>query len=224
MSASALKAILLLGLSVLLSGQARVYRCEDASGAVRFSDVPCARGEVGADYEVRPNTVDTSGAREQMLKRQVQSLQDQLEQQRTAPSGVDGRSPSDLQAERVDPAACELAARAYEDEAGSMFSDKGSIEAKRAAMYGACGMREPDKVEINVNNSINNSFGHRHPHDRPPRPPREPVPHNPSPGVARCDASGCWGSDGRRYERAGGNTYYGPNGPCQRAGSLLRCP
>lgn len=224
MRGNAFKAVLLLGLSVLLSGQARVHRCEDASGAVRFSDVPCVRGEVGAEYEVRPNTIDTSGAREQILKRQVQSLQDQLEQQRMTRSGVDGQTRPDLQTERVDPAACERAARAYEDEAGSMFSDKGSVEARRAAMVGACGMREPDKVEINVNNSINYGYGHRLPHERPPRPPREPVPHNPSPGVARCDASGCWGTDGQRYERAGGNTYYGPNGPCQRAGSLLRCP
>lgn len=228
MSAGACRTLMLLGMCLLLSGQARVFRCEEASGAIRFSDVPCARGEAEAEYAVKPNTVDTSGAREQILKRQVQSLQEQLQQQQqqqqASQPAVIGRTQPDLQAERIDTAACEQATRAYEIEAGSMLSDKASVEMKRAAMYGACGMREPDKVEINVNN---NNFDRGYRHDRPrlpPRPPREVVPHNPNPGIARCDGSGCWGSDGQRYERASGNTYYGPNGPCQRAGSLLRCP
>lgn len=227
MRTGAYRAMMLVGMCLLLSGQARVYRCEEASGSVRFSDVPCASGEAGAEYEVKPNTVDSSGSREQVLKRQVQSLQEQLDQQQAAPPAAAGRSQPDLQAERIDNAACEQAARAYESEAGSMFGDKASVEAKRVAMYGACGMREPDKVEINVNNSVNNHFDRAYRHDRPGAPvpsPREIRPHNSNPGVGRCDDRGCWGSDGQRYERAGGNTYYGPNGPCQRAGSLLRCP
>ena len=47
-----------------------------------------------------------------------------------------------------------------------------------------------------------------------------------NPQVASCDASGCWGTDGTRYNRGAGNVVFGSNGKtCQlvAAGAPLMC-
>jgi hypothetical protein len=47
-----------------------------------------------------------------------------------------------------------------------------------------------------------------------------------NPQVANCDPSGCWGTDGTRYNRAAGNLMFGSNGKtCQMLapGAPLAC-
>jgi len=65
-----------------------------------------------------------------------------------------------------------------------------------------------------------------------PFPPPEPLTVNPPPAprtvtVGPCDPSGCWGADGTRYDRVGGNTLIGTDGKmCQFVGGglPLACP
>lgn len=50
-----------------------------------------------------------------------------------------------------------------------------------------------------------------------------PVTSSPS-SVGNCDGSGCWGSDGTRYNSAGGGNYYSQDGRfCQNIGGQLQC-
>lgn len=200
---------------VLLTGQARVYRCVDpATDAIRFSDIACQAQEQGTESIVRPNSINTQGAREQALRYEIRQLKDQLqEQERRNDSAqpVRGMTQPDLQAERIDARACEQARRSYEVESGSISRNQARLNMKREAMYGACGMREPDRTEINIKNNHYDDNGRRNVG-------------GPS-IITNCDSSGCWDTQGGRYHRGAGNTYFGPSGAaCQRTGSQMNCP
>lgn len=41
--------------------------------------------------------------------------------------------------------------------------------------------------------------------------------------ITNCDDAGCWGNDGRRYNRAG-SQWIGPRGTCALQGNVLNCP
>ncbi|RKG43836.1 MULTISPECIES: DUF4124 domain-containing protein [Acinetobacter] len=42
--------------------------------------------------------------------------------------------------------------------------------------------------------------------------------------VSNCDSSGCWGSDGTRYNRGAGDTYFpSTGGSCQNVGGQMQC-
>lgn len=49
---------------------------------------------------------------------------------------------------------------------------------------------------------------------------------NPAPpsSITNCDSSGCWGSDGTRYNKGAGNTYFpSTGGSCQNVGGQMQC-
>ncbi|NMG71169.1 DUF4124 domain-containing protein [Parazoarcus communis] len=129
--------------------QAQVYKCLDQkTGETAYSDIPCSISARTQAVNTEPNVIDASGSREQALKKEIDALRDELRVHKSSAS-ASNRSQADLQAERIDSRACEQARRSYDIEAGSLKQNKAAIESKRAAMYGACGMQEPDKVEIN---------------------------------------------------------------------------
>jgi hypothetical protein len=51
-----------------------------------------------------------------------------------------------------------------------------------------------------------------------PAPPQRPF------SITTCDAGGCWGPDGKRYNSGAGNAYLDSNGRfCQRTGTWMQC-
>lgn len=135
-----------------LSAHAQVYKCrEDGTGKVTYSDAPCHGRHSGQYLDLKDNTLDTSGSREQAMRSQMRDMQGQIDrlERRGTPQQPVGRTQADLQAERADSTACERARRSLEIEAGSMTRNKATVESKEAAMRSACGLREPDRVEIN---------------------------------------------------------------------------
>lgn len=112
-------AALLLALCWSTSASAQIYRCVDpANGHTSFTDQPCPPGQTAAEIAVpEPNTVDSSGAREQALLREMEALRERV---RAAEEARVQRSEADLQAERVHSFACSQAQRAYELEAGAL--------------------------------------------------------------------------------------------------------
>jgi len=45
-----------------------------------------------------------------------------------------------------------------------------------------------------------------------------------SAGISSCDGSGCWDTDGNRYNAGGGNTYFSADGQtCRKVGAQLQC-
>ena len=42
--------------------------------------------------------------------------------------------------------------------------------------------------------------------------------------ITNCDSAGCWGSDGTRYNRGAGDTYFpSTGGSCQNVGGQMQC-
>ena len=127
---------------------AEVFRCTAASGKVEFTDAPCGTSQKSAVVEARPNSLDNSAVREQLLKIENRSLQDKL----AAPQPVPATS---LQGQpefaRSDTAACRSAKRDVEVAATSVENNKALIRTRQSAMYVACGVREPDKQITNIN-------------------------------------------------------------------------
>lgn len=194
-----------------LSTHAQVYKCvEDKTGRISFSDIPCHGKTSGSHIDATPNTLDYSGSREQALKSEVQTLREKLrEQDSRVNRETVGRTQADLQAARIDTKACEDARWYYESESRTNPNNKAAIEAKRAAMYGACGMKEPDRVEV-INRQVVPATGNA-PYVKP-----SPFTH--------CDNSGCWDSAGARYQRSGPDTFIGPRGSCRVIGNSMHCP
>jgi hypothetical protein len=194
-----------------LPADAQVFRCADErTGRIAYSDAPCQGSTSGGAVRIQENTLDTSDSREQALRRELHELRQRMDSYETnSDRPAYGRTESDLQAERADSRECQQAKRSLEIESGSMTRSKSSVEAKAAAMRSACGIREPDRVEIN------NNYG------------RPPARHRPQPSViTNCDSGGCWDNVGNRYNRGAGNTYFpgGGGGACQMIGSQMHCP
>lgn len=129
-----------------------VYRCQLADGRISFSDSPCGSASKSERLEVVPNSLDHAGAREQQLLLENQRLRDQLRAQQqiqSIPSEATSRP------ERIDSFECRKARRDYEVTANSSSNSKKVIEAKRSAMYGICGMREPDRTDVHIKNEVN---------------------------------------------------------------------
>ncbi len=62
-----------------------------------------------------------------------------------------------------------------------------------------------------ASNNSNNSYS-------APMPQRQPS------TITNCDSAGCWGTDGTRYNRAAGNTYFPTTGGvCQNVGGQMQC-
>jgi hypothetical protein len=51
-----------------------------------------------------------------------------------------------------------------------------------------------------------------------------PMPQRSPSVITNCDDSGCWGSDGTRYNKGAGNTYFpSTGGSCQNIGGQMQC-
>lgn len=139
-----------------------VYKCQNATGKIEFSDAPCQADRKGERIQLRENSLDSAGSREYLLRKENEQLKEQLKNQQQAAPPYGGMAPQrtqpDLQAERIDAIACERAKRDYEVTASSSVNSRAIVEAKRSMMYGACGMREPDRNTITIENRINNTI------------------------------------------------------------------
>jgi hypothetical protein len=118
-----------------------VYRCQSPSGQVLFSDEPCPAGSRVERVNVQPNSIDTSGDR-------TRSWSSAPPAPVAAPSRETVRSDAADAAtgDRSQSFACRQAQRDYEVTASSTGNPPALIEAKRSAMFAACGLREPDRA------------------------------------------------------------------------------
>ncbi len=141
----------------------QIYKCKTSTGKIEFSDAPCQTAHSSEKILVQGNTLDSSGNRELLLRKENEELKEQLRNQQqkavTSSGGMASqRTQPDFQAERIDTFACEKAKRDYEVTASSTANSQTIVDAKRSVMFGTCGMREPDKNTTTINNRINNTI------------------------------------------------------------------
>lgn len=114
-------------------------------------------------------------------------------------------------ARQIDSAACERADREALIEARHARKDATAIRRAQKSADWECGrVIAADDVEA----------------PPPSAPTFIPGPvRNTTPNIASCDSSGCWDTSGGRYNRAAGNTFFGPNGvACTRTAVGIVCP
>lgn len=131
---------------------ADIYKCVNNVGKIEFSDAACLAGSAGKAIGVKPNVLDTSDQREQSLKAENKMLRDKLAANQ-ADSSIQ-RASNNSDSSRIDSAACRTAKHDYEITASSIDKNPAMLRARESAMYGACGLREPDRTHITVKNKV----------------------------------------------------------------------
>lgn len=187
-----------------LTAFAQVYRCTSPSGGVEYSQVPC--GKDAQLLQSRKDSIDRSpprdpfaGARER--ERGREAYERAYNAQASAPRS------GGAQEREIDAAACARADRSARIEANHASKDRAEIRRKQQLADWECGR---------------NITAAAAPTDKR----AQVVPGNiPPPSMASCDAAGCWDTQGGRYNRGAGDTYFGPGGTaCTRTAGGMVCP
>lgn len=181
-----------------------VYKCKTDSGGVEFSDVPCATGAPSEYVNVQPANVLDSGGLREWGERNATGRSPTRD---VAPGGEVSRT------QEIDSLACENAKRDYNFAVGYKFATPAEKIEKKRAYYRACGLASTG------GGSTYGGAGSRQ------APTSLPAPVAPKPSiVTNCDQAGCFDNLGNRYNKGAGNTYFGPNGPCQLLAGNMQCP
>jgi hypothetical protein len=153
---------------------AEVYKCQNQSGKIIYSDAPCKSGtQTVTDIPVTmpdtglTNSTQSSSALARQMDIAVKSAIANNDLHRAQALATTrehwdwiaaakreanqtptlGRTEADLSAERGDSEACQQAIRSYELEASSSFDETEALNAKKSIMHAACGIKEP--LEVN---------------------------------------------------------------------------
>jgi hypothetical protein len=133
-----------------LTARADVFKCTSPGGAVEFSGTPCRTAITSESVQVKPNVLDSSEQRQAALKAENQALRAKLEAVQNNAATQPQVAQSTQAADRMDSTACQRARRDYEVTASSVGRTPAMLKARESMMYGACGMREPDRTSTNV--------------------------------------------------------------------------
>ena len=198
-----------------LTASAQVYRCKTATGGTEYSQVPC--GKDAQLLQSKRDSIDTTNPPADPFGVQRERDRLQLETdyyRKKSSSGLSGKSEATSStskaAREIDSAACERADREALIEARHARKDAAAIRRTQKTADWECGRTLPD--------------------DPPPTAGSKPtvIPMAttlPPPIIASCDQSGCWDTNGGRYNRAGNtSTFFGPNGACTKSGTNMVCP
>ncbi|MBD9672989.1 DUF4124 domain-containing protein [Pseudomonas sp. PDM21] len=179
---------------------AQVFKCVDpATGKTTFSDRGCSAGDDGAAVNIRPaNSIDGSQYRQQAIE---------PKQYRTAVGFVQGEPRVTVvgegnDAERERTKRCKQASTLHSGSRGLTASQL-SATAQLCAGASVAFPAEGQSTSLSV-----------------PHPPASPL------VITNCDPAGCWDSNGVRYNKGAGDTYFRSSGgpACQRMGGNLSCP
>lgn len=183
---------------------AQVYKCiEERTGKVTYSQTRCHGNTSGRQINVRENSLDTSGIREQAALMYERTQREEAEREAAALRHEAERRASAAQARRDD---------FCKDAAKPIPGARGMTASQRSALAACAGVSVPDQIP---DGGVASS-------------PPAPMPVSPStPSViTNCDTSGCWDNMGGRYNKGAGNIYFPASGGgvCQMIGGQMRCP
>ena len=193
---------------ITLIANAQVYRCKTATGGTEYSQVPC--GKDAQLLQSRENSIDTKPSRsplDALRQRETanQAREDAFRKPQTSRTNTESQGVATRRA--IDPTACQNAEREAQIEARHARKDVVAIKRAYKTADWECGRDiQDDPVSANT-----------------PPVPMKVVP--PPPIITSCDQSGCWDSNGGRYNRAGNSdTYFTSSGACTRVGMSMICP
>jgi hypothetical protein len=225
---------------------AQITRCVDQAGNVQFSNMGCPASTKGSTVNVRPNSIDTSGMRQQnrieltALPRRNQDeaqmvMQQSAGQASECPSeleirnmGVSGNSVTTEKKERdFHKAEVRRAEGCRRGEGNYIESDwKVSKEARNAQSSINHDTRQDARLRAEGMHSVANpAEGARIQQERNREAAIEAARRRAAARtIGSCQSNGCTAFDGTFYSTNDSITFFGPTGICQRLGNQLNCP
>lgn len=202
---------LLLGLIVALpyAVQAQVYKCQEGGRTV-YSQAPCAEGGTLLDRSRAPQPVQGQPSRPGRLHPDVERAlrsgnSNPASAQNTAqPASATATCPSDVDIKNIETSGTSILLDRFDQQ----------VWREQARRARAC---EPLMSEGDMRTMKAKLQAAEPAPERKPRGKNQPM-------VSSCDPGGCWDTNGRRYNRAAGGTFYRDDGAyCLRIGSQLQC-
>ena len=137
-------AILAIGLWHLAgSAHSQTYfKCTTESGKTDFSDKPCPANARADVLNQKANVLDNSGMREQALRKENEALKSRLEKSEKSRAK---KAENTTESHAASSYECKTAQRDYEVATSSIKPNELTIEARRSAMFIACGTKEPKR-------------------------------------------------------------------------------
>jgi hypothetical protein len=227
----ALRLAVAIGLMCTQVGNAQVTKCVDKAGNVQFSNLGCASNSSGKVVDSRPNSLDTSGMREQNRSYLETRQREVAERQAAMQPQTDS---SDVPGDDRNFRAC---VSEVEDTKGISQRQKASLLLRCQSLAQSSAGKTPSKIDdcisrINALRGLSErqrasslvacrGGGMPTAADGMPGPPGA----SPKPTViTSCDRGGCWDNLGGRYNGSGPTLVTSTGKVCQRAGNVLICP
>lgn len=202
------------------SASAQVNRCKTASGKIVYTDAPCPTASSGGRVKLTDNVSENRAQRErEALARQQQ---DQLEAERQPQQQrVISQPGSQPTATRTPSYKCRLAISNANTQSTSASARK--IDADRAVAVEICGYNPwPGATLTEIDAANRRSAAMKAQADAKMQQDEEPW-RGPA-TITSCDAAGCWGSDGKRYNNAAGGFLRNDGKFCPKTGApVLFC-
>lgn len=239
---SPISALIFFALTLPFSASAQVHRCTGPDGKVTYSDSRCDNTSQGKQVNTTANTFDASGLRRQTTEdaRQAHQSPAANPMSRTAenfcPSdreikNMEGNLSSillrDKRKEREFLQAEIRRARSCSKEGGNYSAD--DWKKIKAAQSDQNRLRPEDRETARAiaegihASSASNAEKARMIADRKIKAEEEAQLRHPV-ILTNCDIGGCWGSNGERYNKGAGNTYFRSGGhACQVVGTRMQC-
>lgn len=192
--------------------EGQVYRCKTPGGGTEYSQIPC--GKDAQLVQQQRDSIDTTSPPsdpfgvQRERNRQAREADANARKFFSDSAGRSGSAGSAWTPRQIDHGACERADRDAKIEAGHARKDAAEIRRKQKLADWECGRTIPDEPASTAPKSK-------------PTLARPPLP---NPVITNCDQGGCWDSNGGRYTRGAGNTFFGPNGACTATAAGLVCP
>ncbi|WP_368735925.1 DUF4124 domain-containing protein [Pseudomonas sp. 30_B] len=191
---------LLLGLTWSLQAPAQVFKCVDsATGKTTFSDRGCNTSDDASAVSIRAaNSIDGSQYRQHAVE--PERYRTSVDPVQSAPRVTVVGESNDAQREHT--RRCKQASTSYPGSRGLTASQLAAV-AQLCAGVSVALPAESQGASASA----------------PPAPAGPPV-------MTNCDPAGCWDSNGVRYNKGAGETYFPSNGgpACQRINGNFSCP
>lgn len=204
MRMSVLKITTFILLCIPINLYAGVYKWVDAKGNVTYSSKPPPTGAKQQEIETIRSLGSTPAPQRTYSQSNRNSAQQSYQSQNYSRQTYNSqpRQPT----------------RSTEDEA---LRQK-IIQEASTPYKGARGLTANQRNTLAAMNGVNVSSGDSYSNSNnsysAPMPQRQPS------TITNCDGAGCWGSDGTRYNRGAGDTYFpSTGGSCQNVGGQMQC-
>lgn len=208
-------------------GQA--YKCKDTKGRVTYSDAPCL-GQDTSTVNTTGNTVDGSADRARASRSEEANLGSRGSQ---ASSGMTDQQRQDrireleIESKRMGNSPQQRTAAKREIEAlkrGSATQLTPAETEKREDLYKDAGRTDPSTRQRAARELKEQTDRYESPEYLREQEVKRQQARDRVSNISSCDAAGCVDTQGRRYNKGAGSTYFRSDGKaCQQVGQQLHC-